>query len=95
MKINLGIQIAPILAREEGFPIIDECIRMIQKSGIAYTVTPFETVLEGEYREIMNLVDALYEKVNQLSPETVINMRIHTRRDADVIGAEKTDKFNS
>lgn len=95
MKINLGIQIAPILAREKGFPVIDECIKMIQDSGIEYTVTPFETVLEGEYREIMNLVDQLYNRVNELSPETVINMRIHTRRDADVIGSEKTEKFNS
>lgn len=93
MKINLGIQIAPILAREQGFPIIDECINMIQSSGITYTVTPFETVLEGEYREIMDLVDQLYAKVNTLSPETVINIRIHTRRDADVIGKEKTEKF--
>lgn len=95
MKINLGIQIAPILAREQGFPIIDECIHMIQSSGITYTVTPFETVLEGEYREIMDLVDQLYTKVNALSPETVINIRIHTRRDADVIGKEKTEKFNA
>lgn len=94
MKINLGIQIAPILARGEGFPIIDECIGMIQTSGIPYTVTPFETVLEGEYKDIMALVDKLYEKVNELSTETVINIRIHTRRDADVIGKEKTEKFN-
>lgn len=94
MKINLGIQIAPILAREDGFPIIDECIRLIQASGIPYTVTPFETVLEGEYQEIMTLVDQLYHKANNLSSETVINIRIHTRRDADVIGKEKTEKFN-
>ena len=94
MKINLGIQIAPILAREDGFPIIDQCIHLIQTSGIPYTVTPFETVLEGEYEEIMELVHQLYTKANTLSPETVINIRIHTRRDADVIGKEKTEKFN-
>ena len=95
MKINLGIQIAPILEREKGFPIIDECIKMIQDSGIQYTVTPFETVLEGEYEETMKLVDQLYHKVSSLSPETVINMRIHTRRGGDVIGTEKTQKFSS
>lgn len=94
MKINLGIQIAPILEREEGFPIIDTCIHMIQSSGIPSTVSPFETVLEGEYEKIMKLVDQLYHKVNELSPETVINIRIHTRRDADVIAKEKTEKFS-
>ena len=94
MKINLGIQIVPIIEREQGFPIIDECIRMIQASEIPYTVTPFETVLEGEYKEIMNLIDRLYEKANSMSPEIVINIRIHSRKGIDVIGTEKTAKFN-
>ena len=94
MHINLGIQIIPILEREEGFPIIDACIHLIQASGIPYQVTPFETILEGEYKPIMSLVDQLYAKANELSPETVINIRIHTIRGANVKGSDKTEKFN-
>ncbi len=95
MNINLGIQIVPILDKDKGFPIIDECIELIQESGINYTVTPFETILEGDYRAIMDLVNELYTKANELSPETVINIRIHTIRDAHVVGTDKTAKFNS
>lgn len=93
MHINLGIQIVPVLEREKGFPIIDACIHLIQASGIPYQVTPFETILEGEYKSIMSLVDKLYAKANELSPETVINIRIHTIRGADVFGEDKTSKF--
>ncbi|OEK05009.1 thiamine-binding protein [Roseivirga misakiensis] len=92
-QINLGIQVVPIAAADQGYPIIDECIALIQKSGISYTVTPFETVLEGNYKEIMSLVHDIYERANTLSPETVINIRIHSKQNKDVVAKDKTDKF--
>lgn len=92
-QINLGIQVVPILSAEEGYSIIDACIKLIQSSGISYKVTPFETILEGSYKDIMQLVDQVYEKANELSPEIVINIRIHSKKGLDVIGTEKTDKF--
>lgn len=92
-QINLGIQVVPILDANSGYPIIDTCINLIQQSGVKHEVTPFETVLEGPYKEIMQLVDQVYHKVNELSPETVINIRIHSKRNADVIASDKTDKF--
>lgn len=93
-QINLGIQVVPVLSADQGYPIIDACIELIKASGITYKVTPFETVLEGPYSQLMDLVDKIYTKANALSPETVINIRIHSMRDADVIAAEKTEKFD-
>ncbi|MEQ9300866.1 MAG: thiamine-binding protein [Cyclobacteriaceae bacterium] len=94
-QINLGIQIVPIANAKDGYPIIDACIAKIQSSGMKYTVTPFETVLEGQYPEIMNLVNELYDLAISKSEELVINIRIHAKNGQDVYGAEKTDKFNS
>lgn len=93
-QINLGIQIVPITTADKGYPIIDACIERIKTSGIRHTVTPFETVLEGSYTEIMALVSSLYDMALEKSDELVINIRIHAKRDSDVIGSEKTDKFN-
>ncbi|MFY0592396.1 thiamine-binding protein [Roseivirga sp.] len=92
-QINLGIQVVPIATADQGYPIIDKCISLIQKSGIPYTVTPFETVLEGNYQDIMSLVNDIYEKANTLSPETVINIRIHSKQNEDVVAKDKTEKF--
>lgn len=94
-QINLGIQVVPILKAEEGYPIIDECVKLIQDSGIKYQVTPLETVLEGTYPEIMQLVNQIYELADQAAPEIVINIRLHSKRDSHVVGADKTEKFNS
>ncbi|OEK00509.1 hypothetical protein BFP97_02840 [Roseivirga sp. 4D4] len=92
-QINLGIQVVPILDSASSYPIIDSCIELIQQSGIKHQVTPFETVLEGPYKEVMQLVDDIFTKTDELSPETVINIRIHSKRDIDVIASEKTEKF--
>ena len=92
-QINLGIQVVPILNAVDCYPIIDTCIELIQTSGIKYQVTPFETVLEGPYSDIMALVDQICRKANDLSPETVINIRMHSKRDEDVYATDKTEKF--
>jgi uncharacterized protein YqgV (UPF0045/DUF77 family) len=92
-QINLGIQIVPIADAHKSYPVIDECIGMIQHSGIAYQVTPFETVLEGHYKEIMALVDKLYALALSQSEELVINIRIHAKNGKDVYGTDKTAQF--
>lgn len=94
-QINLGIQIVPIANPDEGYPIIDACIAMIQESCIQYQVTPFETVLEGPYEELIALVNKLYSLALSKSEELVINIRIHAKNGLDVFGSDKTDKFNS
>lgn len=93
-QINLGIQTIPIADADKCYPIIDQCIHLIQASGITYQVTAFETILEGRYREIMDLVDRLYELALSKSDELVINIRLHAKRGQDVFGTDKTLKFN-
>lgn len=92
-QINLGIQIIPIADVDKCYPVIDQCIRLIQESGITYQVTAFETILEGQYREIMSLIDQLYELALSESKELVINIRLHAKNGQDVFGTHKTDKF--
>lgn len=93
-QINLGVQIIPIADTAKCYPVIDQCISLIQRSGISYQVTAFETILEGRYREIMDLIDRLYELALSQSEELVINIRLHAKNGQDVFGTDKTAKFN-
>ncbi|MCE7990352.1 MAG: thiamine-binding protein [Roseivirga sp.] len=93
-QINLGVQIIPIADAAKCYPIIDQCIALIQQSGIAYQVTAFETILEGPYEELMSLIDLLYELALSMSEELVINIRLHAKNGQDVFGTDKTAKFN-
>lgn len=92
-QINLGVQIIPIADADKCYPVIDQCIRLIQESGITYQVTAFETILEGQYQEIMSLIDQLYELALSKSDELVINIRIHAKNGQDVFSTDKTEKF--
>ena len=39
--------------------MVDEAIDVIQKSGVRYQVGPFATVLEGNYDEVMKVINAV------------------------------------
>ena len=94
-QINLGIQVVPITTANLGYPVIDKCIELIQSSGITNMVTSFETVLEGDYYEIMTLVTKINELANTHTNELVVNFRIHTKQSADVRMGDKINKHNS
>jgi len=93
--INASIQIVPIVLDKHPYQWVDEAISIIQKSGIKYEVGPFATVLEGTYDEVMQVIhqvnEFLYEKG---CAEWITNVQIQIRSDRDVIGEEKTAKFN-
>ena len=95
MIINLGIQVLPVQDSEKAYKIVDECIACIQNSGVKYQVTPFETILEDEYKVVMHVFDQVFELANTMSPETVIQARLHSKRNADVSAEEKTAKFQT
>jgi len=57
-QVNIALQILP--TPSEGihpYHIVDKAIEVIASSGIKYRVTPFETVMEGGYAEIMDIVE--------------------------------------
>jgi uncharacterized protein YqgV (UPF0045/DUF77 family) len=59
--INASVQIVPIVLDKHPYEWVDEAIAVIQQSGVKYEVTPFATVLEGTYQEVM----ALLHKINE------------------------------
>lgn len=64
-KVNIALQVLPSATGIHPYSIVDKAIDVIAKSGLKYKVTPFETVMEGTYEEIMKVVieaqDACYE----------------------------------
>jgi uncharacterized protein YqgV (UPF0045/DUF77 family) len=92
-RINLGLQILPITESTHCYQIIDQCINMIQASGIQHQVTAFETILEGTYIEVMELVSKIHDFSLTQTEELVINIRMHSKASGDVQAIDKTKKF--
>ena len=94
-KINVAVQVLPRSAVKGTYELVDVAIELIQKSGLKYRVCPFETVIEGYYDEVMNLVKDIHEAVYAAGAEEMItNMKIQTRNNQDVFIEDKMNKYD-
>lgn len=93
--VNLAIQVLPVgLPQEEAYRIIDAAIEKIQLSGLKYLVCPFETVIEGPYSEVMQLVDDMQDACYGAGATTLlINMKLHRSNAKDMAIDDKIGKY--
>jgi len=93
-KVNLALQIIPLMHSEKIFAIVDKAIDCIKNSGVTYSVTPFETVMEGTLDELFEIVKGVHEVCyNAGTDELITNMKIHSSKRNDVFMAEKMAKY--
>ncbi|MEQ8237562.1 MAG: thiamine-binding protein [Cyclobacteriaceae bacterium] len=89
-NIALGLQIVPLRTEKHAYDLIDEAIAVIQKSGVRYSITPFETVMEGKYSELMSIAENAQKAVLDAgADECLIYYRIQLRKSGDVSFEEK------
>lgn len=87
--INAGIQIVPINIVDPSYAIIDKAIDHIRQSGLEYTITPFETVVNGTTDQVLALIAELKQLTeNNGADELIINIRMHSK-------AREDNKFES
>jgi uncharacterized protein YqgV (UPF0045/DUF77 family) len=94
-NVNLAVQVLPLQkSQEEAYGIIDKVIDLIARSGMHYVVCPFETVIEGPYRQIMNLLDEIQTTCfNAGADSLLINMKLHTSKTKDMAIDDKIGKY--
>lgn len=94
-KINLALQVLPQAEGKDSYELVDSAIEVIQASGLKYQVCPFETVIEGEYDEIMAVVKQVHEELEKNGTEKVMTyMKIQTVFQQDVTIEDKMHKYN-
>lgn len=94
-KVHLAIQIVPLTAREQAYPFIDKAIDAIAATGLAYTVGPMETVIEGAYDEVMQAAQAAQQAcLDAGAQELVVALKLHIRKGGDVTMGEKLERYS-
>ncbi len=94
-KVNIALQVLPMTPPEKVYGVVDRTIEAIQHSGVKYRVCPFETVMEGEYDQLM----AVIEKVKDAcfatgTEELIMNLKIHVNKNKDMTIEDKTFKYD-
>lgn len=88
--ISLGIQIIPKSKTLDTYKLVDEAINVIKSSGVPHIITPFETVMQGRYDELMQISNNAQKAVlDSGAEECLVYYRIHYRKNADVTFEEK------
>lgn len=92
--VNVAIQVLPRSSSIHPYEIVDKAIEEIKKSGIKYMVCPFETVLEGEYEEIIKLIKRVQQACYEAGAEDLIcNLKIQTSKSSEVTIDSKMAKY--
>jgi len=93
--VNLALQVLPMgKPKEEAYALVDEAIKVIQASGLKYVVCPFETVIEGEYAEVMKVVEQTQEACFAAGGEDLLVYIKLQRSKSEVVSIEdKTGKY--
>ncbi len=75
MKIQASLKVMPSgRDQKEVYDKVNEVIEMIATSSLKYQVGSSETTVEGEYKDVFNLVEAIHDKLvaDQLRQITMI-----------------------
>lgn len=93
-KINLALQILPFSRNVDTYALVDKAIEAIHQSGVTYRVCPFETVMEGDYEQLMQVVRQAQEACFQHGAEDMlVFIKIQRRKSQDVSIADKMEKY--
>ncbi|MBC7888170.1 MAG: thiamine-binding protein [Ferruginibacter sp.] len=92
--VNASLQIIPIVQDRHPYEWVDEAITIIQQSTVKYEVGAFSTTLEGNYADVMKVINDVNEYLLQKGcAEWISNIQVQIRSRGDITGDEKTAKF--
>ncbi|MBP8966784.1 MAG: MTH1187 family thiamine-binding protein [Paludibacteraceae bacterium] len=93
--VNIALQILPSSATIHPYKLVDKAIEVIAASGLKYRVTPFETVMEGTYDEVMEVVKKAQQACYDAGAESMMTyIKIQSSKDADVRIEDKMEKYD-
>jgi uncharacterized protein YqgV (UPF0045/DUF77 family) len=92
--MNAAIQVVPLEKSVTAMEMIDRSIEIIQKSGMNYSVSAFETNVDGTWEDIISLLTSLRNQLkNEAVEDALINVKFQISNGKSVVGDDKTRKF--
>ena len=77
MKASIALQVLPLSQGIDRIAVIDKVIAYLQAQEVTMVVTPFETVLEVEFDELMRILKEALEVAGQGADNVFANVKIN------------------
>jgi uncharacterized protein (TIGR00106 family) len=76
-------------------PYVSKVIDHIDRSGIAYKLTPMGTILEGDWDEVLKVIDGCFKVLEPEANRIYSTIKVDFRKGSDSRMKSKTDKIKS
>lgn len=90
---NVSLQVVPLVKVEDLYPVVDKVIDYIKSTGVKYEVGPMETTMEGDLRELLEIVALAQEICIEAGADRVASMVKIDYAPKDVTINEKVQKY--
>jgi uncharacterized protein (TIGR00106 family) len=77
--VMLEFAMSPRDKGEELVEYISRILNIIDKSGIPYQLTPMGTILEGEWKDVMGVVEACFQELQKDCKRIGVGIKIDYR----------------
>ena len=92
MKASIALQVLPLSQGIDRVVLIEKVIAYLQTQGVTMVVTPFETVLEGEFDELIRILKEALEAAGKGADNVFANVKINVGEILSI--DEKLEKYN-
>jgi uncharacterized protein (TIGR00106 family) len=94
-QVNVALQVLPTSKSKHPYDIVDKAIEIIKESGVKYRVCPFETVMEGNFDEIMAVIKKIQLTCLDYGADNMISfIKVQIDKQKDVFIEDKTKKYD-
>ena len=91
----VSIQIIPKTKNgEDVIPYVDEAIKIIEDSGVAFRVGPLETTMEGEMTHLFSIIEKMNERMIELGSSNVISQVKVLYQPSGISIGQLTEKYD-
>jgi len=81
MSVIIDFSIFPMDKGKKSLsPYVARAIDIIRKSGLAHQLGPMGTAIEGEWDEVMAVVDECYRAIEPESDRIMINLKVDAQK---------------
>jgi len=77
--VLLEFSMSPLGKGESVSKYVSRSLDIIDQSGVPYRLTPMGTCLEGEWEEVMGIVQQCYERMRKDCPRVTCSIKIDAR----------------
>jgi uncharacterized protein (TIGR00106 family) len=75
-------KVVPIGSGESLSKYVAECVKIVDRSGLRYELTPMSTIVEGGLDEVLDVVKACHIRVREMTDRVVTSIEIDDRKGA-------------